>query len=265
MNYSTFVPDLKLQSLVECYWIVEGTDTEWQKIAPDGYTEMIFHFGDRYRVRHSGKPEELQPYGILAGQIDIPIFLRPEGKSGVLGIKFHPTGIWKLFGIDMSLLTNQTADLDEFLEGAAGKLIDELRQSPDNNHRVLVIETFLLSRQKIELRKSEIDPVITAIHNSKGQISIQEVADTYKLSLRKIERLFKQHVGVSAKLYSRLIRFAHIYKMIQKPELTKAEATYLSGYFDQAHFNKEFKEFAGESPEDHFLQNHPFSNFFLNR
>jgi AraC-like DNA-binding protein len=265
MNYSTFVPDLKLQSVVECYWIVEGTEIEWQKIAPDGYTEMIFHFADCYRVRHSGKTEELQPYAIVAGQIDTPLFLQPTGKSGVFGIKFHPTGIWKLLGINMSLLTNQTADLTEFLGGVARQLIDELRQAKDTEHRILIIEEFLMNRQKIEIRESEIDPIITTIHKNKGQISIQDLAATYTLSPRKIERLFRQQVGVSAKLYSRIIRFAHVYKMIQQPELTKAEATYLSGYFDQAHFNKEFKEFAGESPETYFHQNHTFSNFFLNR
>src|SRR5688500_12196062 len=111
MDYSTFVPDLKLQSVVECYWIVEGEEMEWQKITPDGYTELIFHFGDRYEVRHSGKDIELQPHTIAAGQIDTPLFLRPTGKSGVLGIKFQPTGIWKLFGIEMSTLTNRTVDL----------------------------------------------------------------------------------------------------------------------------------------------------------
>jgi AraC-like DNA-binding protein len=265
MNYSTFVPDLKLQSVVECYWIVEGTETAWQKITPDGYTEMIFHFGDRYRVRHSLKPEELQPYAIVAGQIDTPLFLQPSGKSGVFGIKFHPTGIWKLFGINMSQLTNQTANLSEISKSAADQLPDYLRKAQHNEHRIFIIEEFLLNRQRMEIRESEIDPVVAAIHKTKGQISIQEIAQTHHLSPRKMERLFKQQVGVSAKLYSRIVRFAHIYKLIQQPELSKAEATYLSGYFDQAHFNKEFKEFAGESPETYFHQNHAFSNFFLNR
>jgi AraC-like DNA-binding protein len=265
MNYSTFIPDLKLQSLVNCYWIVEGIETAWQKITPDGYTELIFHFGDRYRVRHFGKHEEIQPYTIAAGQIDTPLFLQPTGRSGVFGIKFQPTGIWKLFGINMHSLTNQTANLVSILGGSVEEILCQLRDAENDQARVSVMEKFLLKQQTLHSLESEIDPVVEAIHKGKGQMPIQELSEKYNLSHRRMERLFKQQVGVSAKLYSRIIRFAHIYKLIQKPELTKAEATYLSVYFDQAHFNKEFKEFAGESPETYFNQNHAFSNFFLNR
>jgi AraC-like DNA-binding protein len=266
MNYSTFVPDLKLQSIVDCYWIVEGTEIEWQKITPDGYTEIVLHFGDRYWVRHFGKADELQPHAIIAGQIDRPLWLRASATSGVFGIKFRPTGIWKLFGIDMSEYTNQTADLTRALGEVVGILTTDLHTAQNNNVRIKVVEDYLLRTQhENNVRESEIDPVVDEIQKSKGQLSMQELSEKYNLSPRKIERLFKQQVGISAKLYSRIIRFAHVYKMIQQPELSKAEATYLSGYFDQAHFNKEFKEFAGESPEIYFQQNHAFSRFFLNR
>jgi AraC-like DNA-binding protein len=265
MDYSTFVPDLKLQSVVECYWIVEGKETEWQKITPDGYTELIFHFGDRYEVRHSGKDSELQPHTIAAGQIDTPLFLRPTGKSGVLGIKFQPTGIWKLFGFEMSALTNRTVDLSELLGDSAKSVHALLCKSAANEQRITIVEEFLVNRQQQELRKSEIDEAVKTILSGKGQATIQQLSEKSGLSPRKMERLFKQQVGVSAKLYSRIIRFAQVYKLLRQPELSKAEATYLSGYFDQAHFNKEFREFAGENPESYFKQNHSFSDFFLNR
>jgi transcriptional regulator GlxA family with amidase domain len=140
-----------------------------------------------------------------------------------------------------------------------------LCESATNEQRITLVEEFLLNRQQQELRKSEIDEVVKTIIEGKGQATIQELSDKSGLSPRKLERLFKQQVGVSAKLYSRIIRFAQVYKLLRQPDLTKAEVTYLSGYFDQAHFNKEFREFAGENPESYFKQNHSFSDFFLNR
>lgn len=91
MNYSLFAPNALLRHLTECYWIVEGTDISQQKIIPDGFTEIIFHFGDPYRIIQSGS-FELQSHSIAAGQLCKPIFLQPTGYSGVLGVKFKPTG-----------------------------------------------------------------------------------------------------------------------------------------------------------------------------
>jgi AraC-like DNA-binding protein len=264
MEYSTFVPNPQLQHFVECYWIVEGSDTVTQKIIPDGSSELVFHFGDRYKVHTEDTPETLQSFSIAAGQLNKPIFLTPTGNSGVLGVKFRPLGMWRLLGCNMDLLTNETFALRDVLDQQTEDLADMIRSVATNQKRIGIVETFLLHRIK---RKdpSAIEPLIGEIHQHQGQVSIRELSGKFKVSGRKIERLFLQQVGVPAKLYSRLVRFAHVYRLVQQPELTKAEATYLCGYFDQAHFNKEFREFTGENPESYFSQNHAFSNFFLNR
>jgi AraC-like DNA-binding protein len=264
MQYSTFVPDPQLQPVVECYWIVEGLETVSQKIIPDGCSELIFHFGDRYKVKMEGMQETLQSFSIAAGQLDRPIYLTPAGKSGVIGVKFKPLGMWRLLGCDMNLLTNQTPALSDVLDKAPEEILDRIRCSGNNHERIRIVEAFLLRLLK-NLNTSAIDPVIKEIHDSKGQVSIRDLSGKFKLSGRKIERLFLQQVGIPAKRYSRLMRFACVYKLVQQPQLTKAEATYLSGYFDQAHFNREFREFTGENPESYFSQHHAFSNFFLNR
>lgn len=264
MEYSTFVPNPQLQHVVECYWIVEGSDTVTQKIIPDGSSELVFHFGDRYKVHTEGTEETLQSFAIAAGQLNKSIFLTPTGNSGVLGVKLRPLGMWRLLGCDMDLLTNETYALGDVLDQETEDLIDMIRSAGNNHERIHIVETFLLRRVK---RKdpSALEPLISEIHQHKGQVYIRELSGKFKVSGRKIERLFLQQVGVPAKLYSRLVRFAHVYRLVQQPELTKAEATYLCGYFDQAHFNKEFREFTGENPESYFSQNHAFSNFFLNR
>lgn len=264
MEYSTFVPNPQLQHVVECYWIVEGSDTVTQKIIPDGSSELVFHFGDRYKVHAEGTPETLQSLAIAAGQLNKPIFLTPTGNSGVLGVKLRPLGMWRLLGCDMNLLTNETYALHDVLDQETEDLADMIRSAASNQERIRKVETFLLHRVS---RKgaSAIEPLISEIHQHKGQVSIRGLSAKYKISGRKIERLFLQQVGVPAKLYSRLLRFAHVYRLVQQPELTKAEATYLCGYFDQAHFNKEFREFTGENPDSFFSKNHAFSNFFLNR
>lgn len=264
MKYSTFVPNPQLQHIVACYWIVEGLEMVSQKIIPDGCSELIFHFADRYQVHAAGKQQVLQSFSIAAGQLDKPIFLTPTGSSGVLGVKFKPLGLWKLFRCDMHLLTNETHALTDVLGKQAVEIVDRIRNASHHGERIEIVEAFLL-RQLKDVANSALEPIIAAIHESHGQVSIRDLSVKFMLPSRKMERLFLQQVGVPAKLYSRLTRFSHVYKLVQQPKLTKAAATYLSGYFDQAHFNREFREFTGENPESYFSQHHAFSNFFLNR
>lgn len=248
--------------MVECYWVVEGNETGIQKISPDGYSEFIFHYGDLYKVI-TERQEIVQSLIIAAGQLNAPIHLRPTGKSGVLGIKFQPAGIWKMFGCDMHLLTNQTFDLRSVLQRNIDQVATQIQDASTTVDRIKTIERFLLKHLSNLRPTSEIDFILQQIKENNGQVSLKDLSLRTKFSSRKMERLFKQQVGVSPKLYSRLMRFTYAYNLLHQRTLTKAQATYLSGYFDQPHFNKEFREFTGENPEAYFKGDHRFSNFFL--
>jgi AraC-like DNA-binding protein len=265
MKYSRFIPKICLQHIVEYYWIVEGENMSVQKIIPDGCPELIFHFGDPYKISSATIQEKLQSSVLIAGQLDQPIFLRPTGQSGVLGVKFKAIGLWKLFGCDMHVLTNNAYSLNDVLGIRVDGLVERIASSRTNDHRIKIIETFLLKRLVDFERKSELDNVADDIRKKNGQISIRALSASHKLSGRKIERLFLQQVGTSPKVYARIVRFTSVFNLLQQPSVSKVEASYLSGYFDQAHFNNEFRSFTGENPESYFKQHHTFSNFFLNR
>jgi transcriptional regulator GlxA family with amidase domain len=134
----------------------------------------------------------------------------------------------------------------------------------DNESRITVVEKFLLN-QLTGASASRLDPIIEKIKKEVGNITIKQLCEDFNISPRQLERSFNEQVGVTAKMFARIIRFANVYKLLQKPDLSKSDATYILGFFDQAHFNKEFKQFTGESPEHYFEGNHHFSNFFLDR
>jgi AraC-like DNA-binding protein len=265
MNYSTFVPNSLLSPWIECYWAVKGTDTAIQKIIPDGFSELIFHLGDRYKVIE-GNSVALQALTIIAGQINKPIFLQPEGNSDVFGIKFKPTGLWQLTGLRMSHVSNEAIDLAEIMSPLSTIIYQKLFAASDMEKRVKAIDKILLSWfYKSANKKESADNLVDRIQKSNGVIPIRELAGSLKISTRKIERLFQEQVGISAKQYARLVRFSHVFQLMQQPDLTKVDISFLAGYFDQSHFNNEFREFTGENPERYFDQNHAFANFFMNR
>jgi AraC-like DNA-binding protein len=263
MKFLQFKPFSSLQSLVECYWIVEGESTSVSKIIPDGYPEMIFHFGDHYEI-FSGKQWERQSLSLAAGQLTQPILLRPSGRSLVFGVKFKPSAMWKLFQCNMHHLQNKTISLEKIIginiSSLRGSLLDE------NSHESMIqwMDDFLQTLTH-EIRECSLDAVIDYIHQSNEQISVEELCAKMKITSRTLERNFKEMVGLSAKRYLRLVRFSKVFKLLQKQHFSKAEVSYLTGYFDQSHFNRDFKMFSGESPKSYFNQDHAFANFFMNR
>lgn len=261
MDYSTFIPDSKLRSVVECYWSVTGMNIEQQKIIPDGFPELIFHFGDPYEIfDDTGRPT-IQDLILLSGQLSKPILLRPTGSSDVFGIKFKPAGLWKLFGMDMSEIKDHVISFTSRSEII--RFRSEL-QTLSAEERVRTAECFLVSKMKY-IDSDETDSILSTIESQKGNISIEELCDVHHLTPRTLQRIFHQRISITAKQYARIIRFKTVYALLQKTSLTKADSVFLSGYFDQPHFNKEFRQFTQENPEKWFGENNSFSNFFMNR
>ena len=144
MNYSTFVPNSSLHAWVECYWAVEGMDTSIQKIIPDGYSELIFHLGDPYDFI-TGDMVASQSAAIIAGQISRPIFLKPQGRSDVIGIKFKPTGLWQLTGLRMSHVANEATDFMDILSPLSTVIYQKLFETENIQERLNSVDRVLLS------------------------------------------------------------------------------------------------------------------------
>jgi hypothetical protein len=87
---------------VECYWTVKNAAAKpvKQKVIPDGFTEIIFHFGDQYRINLDGRWRK-QGMQLLAGQITKFFYLENSGVTDIFGIKLKPAALTHLFGISM--------------------------------------------------------------------------------------------------------------------------------------------------------------------
>jgi AraC-like DNA-binding protein len=242
--------------------MVEGTDKNSNKIIPDGFSELIFHYGDPYLIEHNADWKQ-QSNCLIAGQLTKPVILKPSGNSGVFGIKFKATALWKMFGCNMKDLQNQSIAVNDILDINVNEIALKLTEAKDFAARVDLIEKYfgvLIQRT----RRTQTDEAIAHMFEVKGNISVLQLASRLKISNRKLERMFNEQVGVSPKVFTRLIRFNSVFSVLEKKTITKAEASYLCGYFDQAHFNKDFKAFTGEDAVHYFRQNHEFANFFMN-
>lgn len=241
--------------------MVDGTPSEpiIQKIIPDGYPELIFHYADPYEIDISGK-WELQSLSLLAGQATRFFHLRNTGAARMFAIKLQPWTLHALFGLDASSLLDRVISLPGSGVWDAFKAIATGDQSFEEK---CAATGELISVQDWD-QVSVVQQIIHRILVENGMITVQELTEMVEMSERTLERYFKLHVGLSPKKYCRIIRHAYIFKVVNEKPDNWAQVAYKAGYYDQTHFIKNFQEFTGEDPSKYGFDDKTFANFFLN-
>ena len=267
MNYEVFTPVAELQPFVKCFWTLEddGSSTpERQRVLPDGCMELIFHYGDHYRQYFEDGSNVIQPKCFVFGQISSYIEIEPTGRTGIVAARFLPEGLVPFIEIVIAELENRAVDLYD-LFGDEGKMLEvKVCSAADNPSRIKMIEEFLLSKLASPKTIDNITKAcVQAIFQSQGQIGVVELADKMNINRRNMERRFISAVGLSPKQLSRVARLQATLKMLdQKQYSSLTSLAYESGYYDQAHFIKDFKEFTGLSPKSFFSDNLQLATIF---
>lgn len=260
-------PSPGLRKIIECYWIVENDDPapHQQKIIPDGYSELIFHYGDPYRIRLSHTWEQQSPH-LLAGQISRYFYLENTGKAGVLGIKLKPTALTHLFDLDMHQLNDKVIDLPPALAHRFSLLLQNILQTHDHDQWIATLDAALLQLlDETPIKETPADQAVDLILSRRGMIGVSEITTNIGIGERQLERLFKKYVGLSPKFFARIIRFSTIFQLIEQEDPGWAGLAYEAGFYDQSHFIRNFKAFTGEDPSRYGFEEKNMANFFLKK
>lgn len=266
MIYQKLSPSEPLEPFIECYWWIdsEGDQTvSEEKIIPDGFPEMIFHYADAYEVNINAgwKP---QTKALLAGQLTNHFYLRNTGASGMIGIKWKPDALNHLFQLDMPSLVDQVIELPTTL-GHLFTPLQSLKPGLATEQNLKELDEHLLSLIGFSKEVSLASKAISIIHSTQGKTDIEQLSEQLNMSARSLERHFRKSVGLSPKFYSRIIRLNHVFEMVQSGNRDWADIVYQSGFYDQAHFIKNFKEFIGEDPSSYGFDAQNMANFHLRK
>lgn len=203
-------------------------------VVPDCTTGIVYiERGSLSRTDDTFKEGDIFIFGQKTRSVEY-IF---EENSQIYGCKLAPTALNHLFGISAHEITDSFVNLDLILPG-----MDRIK------------EHLILGELSPELHIQEektpiIDLLLDYIHQTKGLASIQELSTQFNIGYKKMERLFKKHVGITPKLYARIIRFNQTLKLREEKK-TLTSLAYESGFFDQNHFIKEIKRFTQKAPSE---------------
>ncbi len=263
MRYEKLDPSDRLREFVKEYWIYENEESipTVQKIIPDGFSEIIVHYGDPYKIKLKDSWQIQAPL-LFSNQISKYFFLENTGTTGMLGIKLHPTAFYEIFQTGMEHLTDQVLALDSLVDISGLKSI---QQTESIESIVQLAENWLISYLNNVVPQTKIRICLDTIFSSHGMVDVNDLANNVQLSTRQLERQFKKVIGLTPKFYYRIIRFNYIFEVMKEHKDSWVRTALQSGYFDQSHFIKNFKEFTGEEPSAYGFDEVNLANFFLQK
>ncbi len=268
MDYQTHPPSEILSDFIKCYWTLSAPaedHPERQKIVPDGCMEMIIHYGDLYKQFREDESSFVQPRSFVFGQLTRPLEIAPTGITGIIAVRFHPDGFIPFSTMRVSAMENRAVSLTDLYGQEGAQLETAIISTTHPAERIAILETFLLKRLK---DKSIIDALtassVDVLLSLKGQLSVDQLATQQGTSRRQLERRFATTVGLSPKQLAKIIRLQHTLKNLEQKQFTNlASLAVEHGYFDQAHFIKDFKEFTGMTPKQFYADSLKMSALFI--
>jgi AraC-like DNA-binding protein len=212
---------------------------------------LFFYPFDTPEVEYlNTQKKEVQPNSIIVGrQVNrIQLNLKPNTLSIKVG--FQPSGLYRLLGVPLNeYLLDREFDSRYFLDKNIGFIKEQLQSASSYDQMVQIVEAFLLTKVKQLRPILPIDSVLSTIAQKGGLMTVEDMASTACISFRQLERQFQQRIGMPPKFFARLTRFANAWGMKEgNSTMSWTNVAYQSGYFDQMHFIRDFKEFAGVTP-----------------
>lgn len=255
MRYVEYKPAAALRDYVRCYWICEDTSIQLQRdveeLSPDGCPEIVLHYAAAFAEYDDSGRAMRQPAAVVAGQLTGPLRLQPGESIGMLGIRLEPATACTLLGVPAFELTNRRLDLSVCWGSEAGRLLESLATAVNDRQRIEVCERELLQRLCVSgyERDELVEAVVGRIQRRSGDISMDELERLSGYSARHLERRFRQRVGVSPKLFGRIIRFRRIFDELTADGPAEWVRIALDrGFYDQSHLIRDFRQFAGCTP-----------------
>jgi AraC-like DNA-binding protein len=177
------------------------------------------------------------------------------------GVEVHltPLGARALFGVPMHELSNRVVELDDLLGRDADELIERMWEAPSWERRFAVLDDALALRaDRAPHPESELAWAWGRLRSSAGRARVSGLAEELGWSHRRLIARFREGIGLAPKTLGRVLRFERVSRLLQQVDEPRlAEVALDCGYYDQAHLNRDFRQFAGTTPGDYLARRLP--------
>lgn len=254
MKYWLLSPDPRLRSHVRCYFVVDAGQHPYYRnelLLPDGYAELIFAFEAGFERWGIGEHTErtVMTSSYLIGGRSHSVLTSGAKRLKLVGVKLDPRMLRRLIVAPLAEFRDSTLTLRDLNNKSLLFLEDAVAGCRSVAEIAATLDTFFLGRlSTASPHDALVDYALQRIQAERGMSSIARLAKTLQIDARTLERRFLACFGMTPKKYARIVRFKHSYhRLIARPRGSVGDL-HLEGYYDQSHFNKEFKYFTGCAP-----------------
>jgi len=248
MQHQEFEPPSALQDTIKCFWYSRKDFGELQsgfEVIPDGYAEIIFHFGSGCSISQHGGLQPL-PSPFMMGLLNQPALFYAKNCLEIIGIRCFPWTVFDLLGLPsgkdgVRIFEHPIARLQPMLNKwiQADRIDEALAQ---------VKQYFLNARSQIAI-DSMLFKAGAAMREANGAMPVSKVAAAAHATVRTLERKFRQSSGYTVKDVSGLMRFEQVRNQLWlHPDSNIAGLAHELGYTDQSHLSREFRRYSGTTP-----------------
>jgi AraC-like DNA-binding protein len=256
-SQSTWHPS-RLAPLVERFWHSRGCmAVARERLFPNGYIELALTLGDRHGCLVGGAREVLPVSGIT-GILSEPMVIEHPRHHDVIAARLRPAAAYALLGMPMDQVMGQNVDLSAVFGREADELAERCHAASSVEERFRLLAEWIARR--IEQSRGVDEAIawsMAQIESSDGSVSIAELREETGMSKSRLVSGFRRQVGVTPKVYSRIIRFRRACGLLDAGAGSLADVALAAGYYDQPHMNAEFRELAGLTPGEFLTVRYP--------
>jgi len=223
-------------------------------ILPDTCVELVVHFSDPYKTTFFDNTASVQPRSFVVCQMKRHMSIEPNGSTGLIAARFTAAAAYRFVKSSMKSIADREVPLSSIWKEMAGELEDRIYHANSTDARNTIFQSFLYT----VFRKNQIAeaPVIAyciqEIRKAKGLISVEDLSYKTGYSNRQLLRQFDRLVGLSPKEFARITKFLNSLDILARhPGCNLTNVAYEGGYYDQAHFIRDFKEYSGLTPREY--------------
>ncbi len=192
--------------------------------------------------------------GGISGPQSQSFIIERTAHDELLGIHFNPGGAFPFLGFPFGDLHGTSITLaDLWGEQRASQLLCLLHEARTVEMKFRILEEWLMLIANRPLKHHPaVSFAIKEFRRDSGLVSSATVAEKVSLSQRRFIQLFRDEVGLTPKLFCRVQRFQQVIRTVEKRrDVDWVDVALSCGYFDQSHFNHDFREFSGLSPTEY--------------
>ncbi|MBF6078407.1 DUF6597 domain-containing transcriptional factor [Nocardia beijingensis] len=234
-------PGPAVDRYVEWYWAVG-----WDLRGRPPYRAEVLSYPS---VNVTFERSETRTGGFVNGVTTTKFIRELSGLGETFGIRFRAGGFGAFTGLDVGSFRDRAVPLAEVLPDA-GSLTERVLDAPTVESRRRVVEEYLDDHPAVE------DPtyrlvlrIIDAMAADQELTRVDQIAERFDIPARTLQRMFRRYVGAGPKWVLRRYRLQDGADLLAKGRTEDLAALAAElGYFDQAHFSREFTAEVGMAP-----------------